>query len=90
MPICEPIKIGCHERDHYNTVDPHKYVAKVKEMTDDELYDACKETIWLSAYANNNPRSDYHWMCDACYAECDSRKKVEIYTKAHGAIARSI
>ena len=23
--------------------------------------------IWLSAFANNNPRSDYHWRCDACY-----------------------
>lgn len=38
--------------------------------------------IWLSAYANNNPRSDYHWMADACYDEAERRGKPDLYRKA--------
>lgn len=43
------------------------------------------EMIWLSAYASNNPRSDYHWQCDACYDECKKRGKEDIYNRAHKA-----
>jgi hypothetical protein len=34
-----------------------------------ELMQETESKIWLSAYANNNPRSDYHWHVDACYDE---------------------
>jgi len=51
-------------------------------MDDTQLFDECKDKIWLSAYANNNPRSDYHWHVDACYDECVRRKKIDLYSKA--------
>jgi hypothetical protein len=59
------------------------YLKKLEAMTDEELYKECKDKIWFSAYANNNPRSCYHWQCDATYDEAKRRDKVEIYTKAH-------
>jgi len=63
-----------------------EYLEKLKDMDDAELAEHCSQYIWLSAYASNNPRSDYHWMCDACYDECNRRDKVDIYTKAHKAL----
>lgn len=42
-----------------------------------------KQMVFLSAYANNNPKSDYHWMVDATYDECVKRKKPEIYQKGY-------
>lgn len=59
------------------------YLLKLTEMSDADLRKACESDIWLSAYANNNPRSDYHWMCDACYDECSRRGKPEIYSQSH-------
>lgn len=59
------------------------YLNRLKTMSDSELKDACNQMIWLSAYANNNPRSDYHWQCDACYDECYNRDKIHIYEQAH-------
>lgn len=60
------------------------FIDKLSIASDTELYDFCKQYIWLSAYASNNPRSNYHWMCDATYDECKKRDKVmEIYDKAH-------
>jgi hypothetical protein len=90
MTKCEPIQIGITIVSEYNEHNPHDYVERLKEYTDTKLYDSCKDTIWLSAYAANNHRSDFHWMCDACYAECSRRKKPEIYSNAHNAVARSV
>lgn len=56
-----------------------EYLAKVSAMDDEKLLQECKDRIWLSAYANNNPRSDYHWQVDACYDECVRRNKEGIY-----------
>lgn len=56
---------------------------QLTKMTDKELSDYCEKYIWLSAYAFNNPRSDYHFFCDASYDECKRREKPKIYTKAH-------
>lgn len=56
-------------------------------MSDDELYRHCERYIWLSAYARNNPTSDYHFLCDAGYDECARRDKLEIYERAHAAAA---
>ncbi len=72
----------------YDGVDNYKkpksvFLTKIVQSSDEKLYDMCKEYIWLSAYASNNPRSDYHWMCDACYDEAQRRGKGEIYSKAH-------
>ena len=59
------------------------YVESLAKMTDEALLKETEHKIWLSAYAHNNPRSDYHWHCDACYDECGSRQKPEIYSRAH-------
>jgi len=72
---------------NYRGVDNYKnpkrdYLRKIVIMDDTQLFEECKDKIWLSAYANNNPRSDYHWHVDACYDECKRRKKIDIYSKA--------
>jgi hypothetical protein len=59
------------------------HVAKVQAMTDDQLYNETKHKIWLSAYASNNRRSDYHWHVSVCFDECEDRGKPEIYTRAY-------
>jgi hypothetical protein len=59
------------------------YFEKLKMLTDNDLFDETKNKIWLSAYANNNPRSDYHWHADACSDECKARNKSDIYQRAY-------
>jgi hypothetical protein len=59
------------------------FADKIAALTDGAFEDEAKSRIWLSAYASNNPRSDYHWQCDACYDEAQRRSKPEIYTRAH-------
>ena len=65
------------------------YLTKIAAMDDTELLNECEHKIWLSAYANNNPRSDYHWHVAAIYAECQRREKPEIYQKGYNAALRS-
>jgi hypothetical protein len=60
-----------------------EYLEKLKGLDDALLGKECNMKIWLSAYANNNPRSDYHWHADACYDECQRREKPEIYNNEH-------
>ena len=67
-----------------------EYLDKLKTMDDNQLNDACEQMIWLSVYASNNPRSDYHWQCDACYDECSNRGKVNIYEKAHKYVSSGV
>jgi hypothetical protein len=62
-----------------------QYLDKLAAQDEKELYESCKQMIWLSAYASNNLRSDYHWQCDACYDECKKRGKEDIYNRAHKA-----
>jgi hypothetical protein len=82
MPQCKPISIIGRIVDHYIEYDPNNYKAKLQEMNDDQLYEECKRTAWFSAYANSNPKSDYHFMCDLCYEECITRNKPELFQKA--------
>lgn len=58
------------------------YIEKIEQMDYTELFSETKDKIWLSAYANNNPRSDYHWQCDGCYDEWLRRNDVGAYKKA--------
>ncbi len=60
-----------------------EYLNKLHNMGVKELGKECEGMIWLSAYANNNPQSDYHWKCDACYDECARRHQEYVYTAAH-------
>jgi len=65
-----------------------EYLKKIVQFDDKLLFSECKNMIWLSAYANNNPRSDYHWQCDACYDEGKRRNKPEIYKKAYKEVSK--
>lgn len=67
-----------------------EYVDKIVDMTDEDLYEETKRKIWLSAYANNNPRSDYHWQVDACYDEWVKRGNKAGYKKAYDEVVRSV
>ena len=69
-------------KDNYGT-PKSDYLNKLTQMDDKQLRSACNQMIWLSAYASNNPHSDYHWRCDACYDECIKRGKGNIYSEEH-------
>lgn len=56
------------------------YVRKVLAMTEADLFRETERAIWLSAYAANNPRSDYHWHVDVCFLACE--KYPGLYTRA--------
>ncbi len=56
-----------------------EYYTRVSEMNDTDLFEETTHKLWLSAYANNNPRSDYHWHVDAIYEEWVKRNKVDQY-----------
>lgn len=60
-----------------------EYIEKVEKISEEDLFKECKSKIWLSAYTNNNPKSDYHWQADVCWQECQDREKGEIYKKAY-------
>lgn len=66
------------------------YFDHLESMTDDELFEETKSKIWLSAYAANNPRSDYHWQCDATYSEWKKRGNTDQYAKAHKEVKDSL
>lgn len=70
-------------KDNYGR-PKREYLEKLAAMTDEQLTEETEKKIWLSAYANNNPRSDYHWNVDACYDEWQRRGKGEEYTAAYG------
>lgn len=56
-----------------------EYLAKLGSMTEYELLKETENKIWLSAFASNNPRSDYHWHADACYDEWKKRGQTDKY-----------
>lgn len=58
------------------------YCKKIMDMSSDELFKEAKGKIWLSAFANNNPRSDYHWHVDAIYALYRLRNDLDSYRQA--------
>ena len=66
------------------------YLDRLTDMDDDTLQKESEQKIWLSAYAANNHRSDYHWQCDACWAEAKIRdpEKQAIYVRAYKAVER--
>lgn len=67
------------------------YLNKLKEMTIEQLKKETKDKLWLSAYAHNNPRSDYHWNVDACYDELMNRTgNDEMYSKCYQYVMDSI
>ena len=76
-------------KDNYGN-PKSEYLDTLKALNDNLLRETCNKMIWLSAYANNNPGSDYHWQCDACYDECSRRDKVSIYEQEHANLVAEI
>jgi hypothetical protein len=72
-------------KDNYGK-PKQNFVDKIEAMSDEAFVDKAQQTIWLSAFANNNPRSDYHWQADACYDEAVRRGKPELYSKAQTSV----
>ena len=63
--------------------DKLEYIVSIQAMDRDKLFEEMKSKIWLSAYAGNNPRSDYHWHVDALYDEGKRRfGDDKLYSKA--------
>lgn len=56
-----------------------EFADRIGAETDDKFIKTCENYIWLSAYAANNPRSDYHWQADACYDEAKARGNTDLY-----------
>jgi len=65
-----------------------QYIAKIFGMNKEALKRETEHMIWLSAYASNNPRSDYHWMCDACYDACSNFEG--LYEVAYKSVTKSL
>jgi hypothetical protein len=64
--------------------DPkQQYAADLQKLSDDDLREEVRQQCWLSAYAQNNPRSKYHWQCDATYDEAKRRDKPTLYSEGH-------
>ena len=74
----EPIKL----KGSGNYRPRQEFADELFKLSDEEYVTVCERYIWLAAYAANNPVSDYHWMCDACYQEAQRRGKPELYEKA--------
>jgi hypothetical protein len=69
----------------YNTAGYTKeqYDDKLRGLSDDDLRKEVEQFVWLSAFANNNPRSAYHWMVDMTYDEAKRRDNIDIYRVAY-------
>ena len=65
------------------------YLDRIAAMTDSELEQETEQKIWLSGYANNNHRSDYHWHVEACYVECQ-RRDPGMYERAYQTVVQSL
>lgn len=65
------------------------FADRIFAMSDDAFIKESAHYIWLSAYASNNPRSDYHWMTDACHDEATRRGKPGLYQTAWESVART-
>lgn len=64
-----------------------EFADKIAGLDDDAFIREAEQYIWLSCYAANNPRSDYHWQADACYHEAQRRGNPDLYNQAYNRAA---
>lgn len=76
-----PDKLTIPGKDNYGK-PRQEFADKIAAASDTEYLKIAEDKIWLSAYANNNPRSDYHWQADACWEEAMRRGKPDLYSEA--------
>ena len=72
------------------SIEKADYKAKLEAMSDEDLKKQCEQYIWLSSYAANNPRSNFHWKCDACYDESKRRNRPGIYDSAFRIVEKGV
>jgi hypothetical protein len=82
-------KLTLEGKDNYGK-PRQEFADRLAKANDAEFLKVAEQFIWLSAYAANNPRSDYHWMCDATYDEAKRRGKPELYDQAHKAASGTV
>lgn len=61
------------------------FADRLHAMSEEDYLKETETTIWLSAFANNNPRSDYHWQVDVCIEEAKLRGDPKLYDRAYEA-----
>lgn len=66
-----------------------EYANKLLGLSDDELVDEVNRQVWLSAFANNNPRALAHWKVDLTYDEAGTRGKPWLYQRGYNTAYRS-
>src|ERR1700744_641820 len=76
----QPAKLRIPGKDNHGKLK-QDFADKLAKMTEPELVETVEQFVWLSAYAANNYRSDYHWMCDATSDEAQRRGKPELYQR---------
>jgi hypothetical protein len=81
MPEISTDKLTIEGTDNYGK-PRQAFADKLAAASDAEYLDIAEGYVWLSAYAANNSRSDYHWKCDACYDEAKRRGQPELYDRA--------
>lgn len=77
----QPAKLRITGKDNSGN-SRQKFADKLAEYSEKEFLWECEQYIWLSAFAANNPRSDWHWMCDLCYDESIRRGAPDLYERA--------
>ena len=66
-----------------------EYKAALAGMDDEKLTAEVDTCVWFSAFASNNPRSEYHWKVDLAYDECKARGKPWLYQRGYNKAYRS-
>lgn len=74
----QPAKLTIRGKDNYGK-PRQEFADRMVGYTDEEFVRIVDRYVWLSAYEDNNPRSDYHWMCDATYDEAQRRYAPDLY-----------
>lgn len=69
-------------RSNYS-VPAQSFADSIAASDDAQFVQTAEEVIWFSAYANNNPTSDYHWQASACYYEAQRRGDPGLYQRAY-------
>jgi hypothetical protein len=75
-------KLIIEGKDNYGK-PRQEFADRIAQLDDSTFLSQMETIIWLSAYANNNKRSDYHWQAQHCYSECKNRNKLELYDQAY-------
>jgi hypothetical protein len=76
-----PDRLTLEGKDNYGK--PRQGFADRLAAADEAEYlKLAEQFAWLSAYAANNRRSDYHWQDKACQDEATRRSQPELYDKA--------